>query len=243
MERTHETEPAVIEIVFFDAGETILHPHPSFAELFASTCHRHGIEIKADDVKLAQERLAPHLLEIGDESGIENPSLSAEASYRFWTYLYRRLLQELNLDEKLAGELYRVFSDSRSYKLFDDVKPAFEKLEELELRLGLISNFEGWLEKLLVELEIGHVFDVSVISGVEGVEKPDPRIYELALQKAGVDPQVSVHVGDSVRFDIDPARSAGMKVVLLDRVGRYEGATACPTISSLEELPMLISNF
>ena len=242
MERTYETKPAVIEIVFFDAGETILHPHPSFAELFALTCHRHGIEVEADDVARAQDRLAPHLLEIGDESGIENPSLSAEASYEFWMYLYRRLLQELNLDEMLAAELYRVFSDSRSYKLYDDVKPALEKIEALGLRLGLISNFEGWLEKLLVELEIHHVFDVSVISGLEGVEKPDPRIYRLALEKAGVHPQKSVHVGDSPRTDIEPARSAGMNVVLLDRLGRYEGATECPTISSLEELPTLISN-
>jgi putative hydrolase of the HAD superfamily len=232
----------VIEVVFFDAGETILHPHPSFAELFAATCHRHGIEIEAADVARAQERLAPHLLEIGDESGIENPSLSSGASFRFWTYLYRRLLQELELDESLATELYRVFSDSRSYKLFDDVKPSLERLEDSGLRLGLISNFEGWLEKLLVELEIGHVFDISVISGVEGVEKPDPRIYELALEKAGVQASRSVHVGDSVRFDIEPARSAGMNVVLLDRVGRYGGATPCPTISSLEELPTLVSN-
>jgi putative hydrolase of the HAD superfamily len=238
----------VIEVVFFDAGETILHPHPSFAELFAATCHQHGIEMEPNDVALAQERLAPHLLEIGDESGIQNPSLSRDASFRFWTYLYRRLLQELDLDESLATELYRVFSDSRSYRLFDDVKPALEKLEDLGLRLGLISNFEGWLEKLLVELEIGHVFDVSVISGVEGVEKPDPRIYELALQKARVEASHSVHVGDSVRFDIEPARSAGMNVVLLDRVGRYPGIqlrnweAQCPTISSLEELPTLISN-
>jgi putative hydrolase of the HAD superfamily len=232
----------VIEVVFFDAGETILHPHPSFAELFAATCQQHRIEIEPADVARAQERLAPHLLEIGDESGIQNPSLSPDASFRFWTYLYRRLLQELGLDKSLATELYQVFSDSRSYKLFDDVKPALEKLEDVGLRLGLISNFEGWLEKLLVELEIGHVFDVSVISGVEGVEKPDPRIYELALQKAGVEASRSVHVGDSVRFDIEPARSAGMNVVLLDRVGRYGGAEACPTISSLEELPTLISN-
>ena len=48
---------------------------------------------------------------------------------------------------------------------------------------GLISNFEEWLEEMLVELEVGHLFDVSVISGTEGLEKPDPAIFHLALER------------------------------------------------------------
>jgi putative hydrolase of the HAD superfamily len=230
----------VIEMVFFDAGETILHPHPSFPELFARTCAEHGYTIEPERVRETQSRLGPHLIEIAADSGVEDASLSAEASKEFWTFLYRRLLSELGLDESLAGELYQVFSDSRSYKLFDDVKPALDRLEQAGYRIGLISNFEGWLEKMLVELEVGHVFEVSVISGVEGVEKPDPRIYEIALTKAAVSPANTVHVGDSVKFDVEPAKSVGMHAVLIDRAGTA-GGEGCPTIMSLEELPGVIS--
>ena len=240
----------MIEIVFFDAGETILRPYPSFPELFAQTCRRHGYEVDPADVKALQDRLGP-LIDVAQGSGVEDASLSADASLEFWTFLYRRLLGELGLDVSLAPEFYKVFSDSSSYKLFDDVRPTFDRVAADGYRLGLISNFEGWLEKMLVELEVGHDFDVSVISGLVGVEKPDPRIYEIALEKARVEPDRAVHVGDSLRTDVEPALATGMHAVLIDRLrGRQPtdsgsnwdvGGQRWPTIRTLEELPELIA--
>jgi putative hydrolase of the HAD superfamily len=231
----------LIEIVFFDAGETIVHPHPSFAELFAKTCAAAGYPVSLGSVRKVQQSLAPHLLDIGEGSGIENPTFSSKASFTFWTYLYARFCEELGIDDdRMPEELYRVFSSSESYRLFDDVVPALEALAEDGLRLGLISNFEGWLEKMLVELEVGDLFEVSVISGTEGVEKPDPAIYELALERAGVSPQRALHVGDAPKLDVEPAISVGMRAVLLDRSGRYSDFGG-PRISSLEELRGLVA--
>lgn len=230
-----------IEIVFFDAGETIIHPYPSFAELFAQVCRTRGIEVDPDDVRNVQERLAPHLVDLAEDSGVTQPSLNADDSRRFWTFLYERFLAALGVeDERLPHELFATFSASSTYKLFDDVRPALKQLEADGYRLGLISNFEGWLEQILVEQEVGESFDVTVISGVEGVEKPDPEIYRLAVKRAGVDPSRCVHVGDSMGLDVAPAREVGIAAVLLDRVGRYRDP-GCPTISSLEELPTIIS--
>lgn len=231
-----------IEIVFFDAGETLLRPYPSFPELFARTCRDAGHDLDADDVERVQSEVAPHLLELVEESGVEKPSLSAEGSRRFWVFLYRRFLTELGIHtDSLAERLYDVFSSSASYKLFDDVVPALTSLEDAGYRLGLISNFEGWLEKMLVELEIGHRFDTAVISGLEGVEKPDPEIYRIALEKAGVDGGRAVHVGDSPTTDVAPASEVGITAVLLDRHGRYGDAPG-PKIAGLEELPALMEN-
>lgn len=235
----------MIEMVFFDAGETLLRPYPSFPELFAKTCAKEGFTIDPDTVRSVQERLSSHMVEVSGGAA----SLSTEASLDFWTYLYRRLLAELGLPEDLADRLYETFSDSRSYKLFDDVLPALQRIEADGFRLGLISNFEGWLEKMLVELEVGHVFDVSIISGLVGVEKPDRRIYEIALEEAGVPPSHCVHIGDSVRADMKPAIEVGMHAVLIDRPGHklvLEGAQGVseagwPTIKTLEELPDLIA--
>lgn len=236
-----ESDVSGIEIVFFDAGETIIHPYPSFPELFAQVCERRGVSVRPDDVREVQERLAPHLIDLADDSGVTAPSLNADDSRKFWTFLYARFLTELGIsDGQLPNELFSTFSASSTYRLFDDVKPALIEIEESGHRLGLVSNFEGWLEQILVEQEVGESFDVTVISGVEGVEKPDPAIYELAVERAGVEPSRCVHVGDSMALDVVPASEVGIHAVLLDRVGRY-GDPGCPTISSLEELPILIS--
>jgi putative hydrolase of the HAD superfamily len=142
-------------------------------------------------------------------------------------------------DDALADELYETFSDMSSYKLFDDVLPALGDIKSRGYRVGLISNFERWLEQMLVELEVGHLFELAVISGVEGVEKPDAGIYNLALERARLDPVEAVHVGDSPTLDVEPARRVGMHAVLLDRVDRY-GSFDGARIRSLEELPDLL---
>ena len=230
-----------IDIVFFDAGETIIHPHPSFPELFAIVCKRYDVQVDAADVESVQERLAPHLIDLAEDTGVTQPSLDPDDSLTFWTFLYRRFLEELNIDDdRLPQELYKTFSDSTSYKVFDDVLPTLTVLEESGYRLGLISNFEGWLENILVEQQLGESFDVSVISGLEGMEKPDPAIYRLAVERAGVEPARAVHVGDSVAMDVEPATEVGMNAVLLDRVGRYDGSKHL-SIRSLEDLPSLVS--
>ena len=231
-----------IEIVFFDAGETLLRPHPSFVELFARTCKEYGVEVEPDEVAEIRSRLAPHLLELAKESGVEEPSLMPERSFEFWGYVYRRFLAERGIeDEGLVRRLFDVFSDSQSYKLYDDTLPTLTALQEDGYRLGLISNFEGWLEKLLIELEVGHLFDVTVISALEGIEKPNPAIYRLGLDRAVVPAERAVHVGDSPANDAIPAAEVGITPILLDREGAYTHLDY-PRVSSLEDLPALLEN-
>ena len=236
----------MIEIVFFDAGDTLLRPHPSFGELFSSVARDNGVDVSVDDVHRVQSKLAPHLIDLvedadGNPLAYEGSSLSEEKSREYWTHLYRRLLKELGIvNEDLAVELCRVFSSSASYKLFDDVLPTLDSLDASGYRLGLISNFESWLEEMLIELEVGHHFKPSIISGVEGVEKPDPRIYELALERAGVSPENAVHVGDSPAMDMEPAASAGIRGILIDRSERYPNHPS-PRVTSLEDLPPLLT--
>lgn len=212
-----------VEVVFFDAGGTILDPYPSFPELFASTCCSAGFEVDIDRVRDVQERLAPHLVELLDEAGLDQgPTLSPESSRAYWTFTYRRFLAELEIDDPAMAEaLYEKFSDPSSYRLYDDVRPTFDALSDAGYRLGLISNFDSWLEKMLVEMEVGHVFDTAVISGLEGVEKPDPALYQLALDRAGIEAARAVHIGDSPAMDMEPASKVGMTPILLDRAGRY----------------------
>lgn len=242
----------MIDMVFLDAGETILRPHPSFEELFAATARKRGYDLIADQVAGVREELAPHLIDLAADDAetsvtSSGASVSAAGSRSFWSHLYLRFLDGLGIrDEALADELFATFSSTASYKLYDDVLPALGAVRGSGHRLGLISNFERWLEDMLVELEVGELFDVAIISGVEGLEKPGTGIYELALERAGVGAKGAVHVGDSMTYDIAPASAVGMRTVLLDRAGRYRPggtnghqreARPSATIASLGELP------
>ena len=85
---------------------------------------------------------------------------------------------DLPSGDGLGDELYAQFTDLRNYALFDDVRPALAALAVTEATLGIVSNFEAWLEDLLRALDVRDAFTVRVISGLEGIEKPDPRIYQ-----------------------------------------------------------------
>ena len=90
-----------------------------------------------------------------------------------------------------------------------------ETLDELRARglaTGVISNFEAWLDDLLARLDVRDRFPIRVISGVEGVEKPDPAIFERAIERSGVGASDAVYVGDNPEFDGAPAAAVGALV-------------------------------
>ena len=231
-----------VRAVFFDAGETILHPHPSFAELFAEVLRSRG---RVVDQARVQEVVSAYSARFTDTvvSGEGRLwSTSPDRSRAMWRGLYEAFFQELGIDgdrDGLFDALHERFTDVSSYRLHPDALPTLDRLAGTDLTLGLISNFEEWLQRLLEVLEVRQYFDVTVISGVEGVEKPDPRIFRIALDRAGVSPEESVYVGDHPFFDVQAAREVGMVPVLIDRRGRHPQVDAL-RITSLEDLPRAI---
>jgi len=222
--------------VFFDAGETLVHPEPTFPDLFATILRREGHDVDADTI-----RSRTHVVFDRFRSAAETNELwttSPERSRRFWHDVYVILLRDLGVPDGngLVETLYREFTDIANYALFEDVRPVLERLRERGLVLGVVSNFEAWLDRLLEELGVRSRFDVRVISGVEGVEKPDPRIFRLAMERAGVEPADSVYVGDNPELDVAPALALGMFPVLIDRRDRYPDAPGA-RITSLSDLP------
>lgn len=222
--------------IFFDAGETLVHPHPSFPELFAAVLEREGFPVGVDAVHDQVHHVGDRFAQAAREE--ELWTTSPERSRAFWLSVYERFLTGMGLptDDGLHETLYREFTDLANYALFDDVAPALSALRTTGALLGVVSNFEEWLERLLGQLGVLDVFDVRVISGLEGVEKPDPRIYRLALERAGVEPAEAAFVGDSPEFDIDPPAAIGMFPVLIDRRDRHPDFAGA-RIRRLTDLP------
>ena len=203
--------------VFFDVGETLVHPFPSFPELFAEVLDREGHHVLPDDV-LQASRAVTHRFSQASRDG-ELWTTSPDRSRAFWGSVYELMLEALALPagNGLRDRLYAAFTDRANYALFDDVRPTLDQLISDGYQLGIISNFESWLEDLLADLGLREVFDVTVISGIEGMEKPDPRIFRLALERAGIEANDAVYVGDNPEFDVDPPAALGMFPVLIDR--------------------------
>ena len=117
-------------------------------------------------------------------------------------------------------------------------------LEELAgwgVKLGVVSNFEPWLEDVLALQEVDHLFAAVAISGKLGVAKPDPEIFQWAIREAGANPGATVHVGDQPVNDVDAARAVGITPVLIDRFARYPEPNGSHRVESLLGLIELVS--
>ena len=227
--------------VFFDVGETLVHPAPSFPELFAAVLAERGHHRDGDEVVAASAVVRRRF---SDAARVDDRwTLSPERSKAFWIEVYGEMLETLGLPSQdgLRDALYERFTELSSYALFDDVPETLDRLDEVVPALGIVSNFEAWLEALLGVLEVRDRFAVRVISGLEGVEKPDPAIYRLALERAGVEPADVVFVGDNPEFDVDPPARLGMVPVLIDRRHRYPGHEG-HRIEDLRSLPPLLES-
>jgi putative hydrolase of the HAD superfamily len=228
------------DAVFFDAGETLVHPHPTFPDLFATILAREGYDVDAETIRRRIHVVSDRFSKAAREN--ELWTTTAEKSRAFWHDVYGIFFEHLGITnaDGLIDVVYREFTDVANYALFDDVVPVLEELRAAGARLGVISNFEEWLERLLERLGVRPFFEVRVISGVEGLEKPDPAIFRLAASRAGVALERSAYVGDNPEFDVEPALRVGMFPVLIDRRDRYPDAKGT-RIRSLDELPEVLA--
>ena len=225
--------------VFFDVGETLVHVEPSFAELFVTVLAGEGHERSLEDVREASAHIYARFSEAARDRSMW--TTSPERSRDFWTSVYERMLGALDVPtgDGIAATLHREFTRLENYVLFEDVRPALARLERAGLLLGIVSNFEAWLEEWFGVHELVEIFPVRVISGIEGIEKPDERIYRLALERAEVEAAESVYVGDNPEFDVAPPASLGMFAVLVDRRERFPDHMGS-RIRDLRELPALL---
>jgi putative hydrolase of the HAD superfamily len=228
--------PDPLDCVLFDAGDTLLAPAPSFKGRFVAVAAEHGLSLEEAVVDAAVAAAA---------RAVQWPSdWTDPATQRsFWVGFYRHALAGVGHQGdgiELAEALHRSFSDPAGYKLFDDARPALDALAGRGIKLGVVSNFEPWLEDVLALEGVDHLFVAVAISGKLGVAKPDPEIFRAALQEAGAVAEASVHVGDQPAMDVAGARKVGITPVLIDRFARHPDPDGAHRVTSLTELVELL---
>ncbi len=101
---------------------------------------------------------------------------------------------------------------------------AVREIKLLGFRLGVVSNAEGRVERDLSAAGYDGLFGAVVDSHLVGVEKPDPAIFRIALERLGATPETAIYLGDVPAIDVEGARAAGIAPVLLDRFDLYPAA-------------------
>jgi putative hydrolase of the HAD superfamily len=203
--------------VIFDAGNTLLRMNYA---IISEQLTRHGRPADPDQVEEAElrarVRLDPHLA----------PGASTESTIIHGRYL-RYLLEHLAITEE--AEIEAIARWRRGYNppvgLWNQANPqaiaAVRRVRKAGLVAGVISNSNGSVRSILEETGLAVHLDFIIDSSVVGVEKPDPRIFELGLREAGVAAGEAVYVGDLYSVDVLGARAAGLEGILLDPRGYW----------------------
>ena len=158
---------------------------------------------------------ADHFEQVLAAHGISDPGLIAEARQRFMEDLYRGL------------------------RLFDETLEVVAAVAEVAA-VGLVTNGPTAIQRPKIELlEIEPLFPVIVVSEEAGVWKPDPGIFEIALERCGIEAADAIYVGDSAEHDIPGAHAAGLRAVWVNRLG-IDWPGARPPDAEIRDLYQLL---
>jgi HAD superfamily hydrolase (TIGR01509 family) len=199
----------MIRSVSLDLGGTLLTEVPPRFEIYACEARREGFDVGAERMKglmrAAHSRLPREL----------------DGAFRYSDPWFERFIAEIFAGDLGLGaerlpavteRLFERFESPATFRLFPGVEHLLEGLRSLDLRVGVLSNWSARLPRVLAAVGLDGAFDFVVCSALDRVEKPDPRAFLLAAERAGVLPSELCHAGDRVDLD-GAARRAGCEFV------------------------------
>jgi putative hydrolase of the HAD superfamily len=221
-----EIDPGLVrsvELLCLDAGNTVIFlDHERLAQL--STAHGHAV---TREQLILAEGIAKRHAE--DDSLVDFEWTERHLpGARGWGKMVGTILHLAGFPRELLPKtIAAIWIEHVAFNLWclvpDGLKDALFELREAGVRTAVVSNSEGMLDQLFTRLEILQCFDVVVDSGKVGVEKPDARIFEIAMETCRSDRDHTLHLGDIFATDIQGARNAGIRHALVDPYGHFEG--------------------
>jgi putative hydrolase of the HAD superfamily len=152
----------------------------------------------------------------------------ADGGHRWHQHMYRRLLAlaetpgDPDLLDQAAAVILREHRASNAWRRIGaGVRESLVRLRNDGLKLAVVSNSEGTIEQMLIEVGLRELLDAVVDSAVVGITKPDPRIFQIALDRLDLSPADAIMIGDSPSADVAGANAAGIRAALLDPHNLY----------------------
>ena len=215
--------------VLFDAIGTLIRIDPPAPHLQRALTEHLGYERPLEECAAAMRAegayYRAHCISGRDEESLAALRLGCAAV----------LARELALADE-AEAIVPCLLDALRFSAYPDVASVLRELPSLGYRLGVVSNMDCSLGAVLERCGIGLHFDTIVDAATTGWAKPHPAPFQRALAALGCAPEAAVHVGDDPSTDIEGARVAGIRGVLLDRSGSTTGA-----LETLAELGTLLA--
>jgi putative hydrolase of the HAD superfamily len=202
--------------IFFDAGNTLI--RMDYAAV-VKTLAGLGVTVTADDLQRSEWRARVRL----DTDLLAPPAgaMSTETrtvADRYLTYVLEGAGVVDPATVAAMSEWRRSYNAPVGlwYALEPSAEPALALARAAGVRTAVISNSNGSARGIMESLGLARYLDFVIDSGEVGVEKPDPRIFRFALERAGVGAADAVYVGDLYSVDVRGARAAGLDAILLD---------------------------
>jgi putative hydrolase of the HAD superfamily len=208
----------MLKAVFFDAAGTIFHTREPAGLSYARLARRFGVEAGEDAVVAAFHRAFHRAPGLAFGPG-HAPAELRRMEREWWRALVVQTfagIGRLNDFESYFDELFAFFADPANWTSDPAAPRLLEGLKARGIVLGVISNFDHRLYRVIEALGLARYFDSITISSEAGWAKPAPEIFRAALGRHGLTPAEAVHVGDSETHDVRGASAAGVGAVLID---------------------------
>jgi REG-2-like HAD superfamily hydrolase len=223
------------KVVSFDCAQTLLEVDWSIKRYVADVCAIAKLQIPLEGPSLYEQmyhdRLASYVQ--------VNMSRDHQRAEDWWIQLGGDWLQAMGLDANHAPGLQKISNEigfgpkSVLFRAYDDVEPVISRLKTQGMKLAVLSNWDYSLHKALRGFGLYDCFDLVVASLEYGVEKPDPRLFQVVTDHFAVEPNDVLHIGDHLEDDFEGAKRFGMRAALIDR-SRAE--TSEPWLSDLRHI-------
>ena len=219
-----------IETLFLDAGGGLVVPN---WQRVSAALGRHGIDVAPEMLSAAE----PHA-----KFRFDQPvRIATTKDEERWDAYFEHIVAQAGV--RATNGVREALSELRVYhaahNLWEtvprEVPGVLGEFRSLGLQLVVVSNANGRLRASFDRIGLSQYIDVLVNSHDEGVEKPDARLFEIALDRAAARADATMHVGDLYHVDVVGARAAGVRAMLLDPANLYTGCE-CDRIRTLREL-------
>jgi putative hydrolase of the HAD superfamily len=207
-----------LRAIFFDAAGTLFESREPIGEVYARIARQYGLDAPVEAVTAGFRHAfgsAPPLA-----FGPGHPPHEIRRLERGW-WCARvaesfKGLGSFDDFEAYFDALFAHFGEPASWRLDPEAPPLLNRLKLSGLELGVISNFDYRVYRILDGLGLTSFFNSITISSEAGYAKPRREIFEAALARHGIAAGDAIHIGDSEHLDFEAAASAGLGAVLLD---------------------------
>ncbi len=214
----------MIKAVFLDVGGTLLAPFPSVGGIYARVAARHGVDVVPEEIDFGFKTVWK------TQRDTRKPVQKS-----WWREIVAKVFEDEHFDdfEKFFDDVYAAFEEKDVWRIFDDVLPALNALQQRSLRVAILSNWDSRLPALLNKLDLSSYFERQFISFEMNLVKPNPLFFKRALEQMDLYPTEAIHVGDDLEEDVKGAEAAGIRSYLIDRKAR---PLSSRTITTLDEI-------